>query len=150
MGDFENIKSRPFKRGDKNEANCISDYGTGVRGRFVYRNGKFINIADYKETKRQVHAVHQDTMDGIEHPAEPGKLIESRSQFRAITKKHGLEEIGNEKLKPREPVRKESSEEDYINAVKKAINDCRWGNSGLSEYEREKCRRIDRLRNNHG
>ncbi len=144
------IRTRKYNKGDKNESSWPSEFGNAKKScKYVFRDGKFQEVgADFRETKR-AHAVHQDSMDPIEHPAEPGKKIDSKSRFRAITKKHGLEEMGNDRVKL-EPVRKGMSEADYVDAVKKAINDCRYGNSGLTEFEREKCRRIDRLRNNHG
>jgi hypothetical protein len=144
------IKSRPTQRGNEKESKWPSDYGEGGRGRYVRIDGKYVNVTEeWKETRRTA-AIHQDTMDAIEHPAEPGKLIDSKSKFRAITRKHGLEEVGNEEIKQREPARKGCSEEDYVNDVKKAINDLRWGNAPLTEYERARCREIDRRRNNHG
>lgn len=144
------IKTRKYNKGNPKESNWPSEFGNAKKStRYVFRDGKFTEI-NGEVANSKAPAVHQDTMDGVEHPAEPGKLIESKSQYRAITKKHGLEEIGNEKVGRIQPKYDRVSEQDYIDDVKKAINDCRWGNSGLSEYERHRCKEMDRRRNNHG
>ena len=41
------------------------------------------------------HAVHTDTMDALTHPCD-GKVYDSKSEFRRVTKAHGCVEVGNE------------------------------------------------------
>lgn len=45
--------------------------------------------------------IQQDTINPLWHPAN-GKTYESKSEFRKVTKAHGLIEYGNEMPKPRE------------------------------------------------
>lgn len=144
------IRSRITKRGDKHESSWPSDFGEGKRGRFVMKDGECIHVPDYKDVVRKHIGVIEDTMEPLKHMGS-GKIFDSKRAFRAETKRLGYEETGGEPAASKEPANMRGcSEQDYIDAVKKAINDCRWGNSGLSEYEREKCKRIDRQRNNHG
>lgn len=57
------------------------------------------SLASSTETKRPISApyVQTDTIDPIEHPLD-GKVYDSKSAIRRVTKAHGCEEIGNEKL----------------------------------------------------
>jgi len=43
----------------------------------------------------------RDTMDPLQHPCT-GEFIDSKSQFRRITKAHGCIELGNEQPQPRQ------------------------------------------------
>lgn len=146
------IKSKPITKEYEDASWPPSkEPGESSRGFYVFRNGEFLSGADLILKQRNESAfVIQDTMDPTIHPCDPfGAPIESKSQFRAITKANGCEEVGNDRNKTR-PEPKGMSEADYVDAVRKAINDCRYGESGLSEYERHRCREIDRRRNNHG
>lgn len=93
-------------------------------------------------------AVHQDSMDALEHPAN-GKMYDSKAAFRRVTKAHGLEEIGNERnVAAGNSPYKGMRPEDYARSAKEAYEQCRSGNAPLSEYDREMCKRInERLRN---
>lgn len=72
-----------------------------MRGTFVLRNGRLVR----KETAgpppsagRQLGvgaSVISDTMDAMRHPAT-GKLMDSKSRFRAVTRSVGCVEVGNE------------------------------------------------------
>ena len=68
-------------------------------GTWVYRNGKLVpkHLAEPRYSKR-VGGVISDTMDALIHPCT-GKLMDSKSQFRRITKAKGGVEVGNEVLK---------------------------------------------------
>lgn len=147
------IKTKPLSKEFKEASWPPSkEPGESSRGFFVCRDGEFIEAGGIPKVsaRGQSAAVIQDTMDAITHPCDPfGAPIDSKSRFRQITKANGCEEVGNERIKT-EPRLKGMSEADYVDSVRKAINDCRYGNSGLSEYERHRCREIDRRRNNHG
>lgn len=103
---------------------------------------------DYKPKRVDAPAVYQDSMDAIEHPAD-GRMYDSKSAFRRVTKEHGLEERGNERrIASGTPVRSGMSDADYERSAKEAYEMVRSGNAPLSEYEREKCKRINQyLRN---
>jgi len=67
-------------------------------GTWVYRAGKLVpkHLAEPRYSKR-VNGVISDTMDALIHPCT-GKLMDSKSQFRRVTKAKGGVEVGNEKL----------------------------------------------------
>ena len=67
-------------------------------GTWVYRNGKLVpkHLAEPRYSKR-VGGVISDTMDALIHPCT-GKLMDSKSEFRKMTKAKGGVEVGNEKL----------------------------------------------------
>lgn len=121
-----------------------------MRKKFVFdRNTKgFIEVSPSWEEKGRTHAVIQDSMDPLEHPAN-GKIYDSKKEFRRVTKLHGLEELGNERRGTgSQPAYQKVSEADYVDAVKSAWAQLDSGTAPLNEYEREVCRRNDeRLRN---
>lgn len=51
--------------------------------------------ARFVESTPRGPVVHQDTMNPTVHPCD-GKLYESKSAFRSVTRAHGCYEIGNE------------------------------------------------------
>jgi hypothetical protein len=67
-------------------------------GTWVYRNGRLVpkHLAPPKHSGR-VRGVISDTMDALIHPCT-GKLMDSKSEFRKVTKAKGGVEVGNEKL----------------------------------------------------
>ena len=67
-------------------------------GTWVYRNGRLVpkHLAPPKYSGR-VRGVISDTMDALVHPCT-GKLMDSKSEFRKVTKAKGGVEVGNEKL----------------------------------------------------
>ena len=64
--------------------------------------------------------VISDTMDGTWHPAT-GQTLDSKSKFRQITREHGLDEVGNERMTPREPAKVSRPGPD----IKRAIEELR-------------------------
>lgn len=101
------IKTKIFERGNDNESDYISDYGTGVKGRFKYCEaaGKVLPIDEARrldataqsEQKRAhaniAHGYIPDDMPETKHPMDK-KYYTSKSKFRETTKKFGLVEIG--------------------------------------------------------
>ena len=67
-------------------------------GTWVYRNGKLVpkHLAEPRDSGR-VKGVISDTMEALIHPCT-GKLMDSKSEFRRVTKAKGGVEVGNEKL----------------------------------------------------
>jgi hypothetical protein len=67
-------------------------------GTWVYRNGKLVlkHLAEPRYSGR-VRGVISDTMEALIHPCT-GNLMDSKSEFRKITKAKGGVEVGNEKL----------------------------------------------------
>lgn len=69
-------------------------------GRQVYRKEGFY---DHKRSDLAAPMLQRDQMDALRHPAT-GDMIESKSQFRQITKSSGAMEIGTDTLKVAPPV----------------------------------------------
>lgn len=104
----EEIKSRVFNYGDKNESDVISKYGTGERGlklKYCKATGTVLPVdearkldavseADSNRTLANIaHGYIPDEMDETKHPMN-GKHYTSKSKFREVTKAFGLVEIG--------------------------------------------------------
>ena len=66
-------------------------------GTWVMRDGKLVpkHLAGPKHSGR-VRGVISDTMDALIHPCT-GKLMDSKSEFRKVTKAKGGVEVGNDK-----------------------------------------------------
>jgi len=120
-----------------------------VKARWVFdrETKEMVQVpVDYRERMR-APAVHQDSMDATRHPCD-GRLYDSKSTFRRVTREHGCVEIGNEFVGPSEPVRYNMSQDDYAAEAKKAYEQVRSGTAPLTEYDREICKRInERIRN---
>lgn len=73
--------------------------------RFVFRNGELVEkqYAGAPMTNKRSYVI-SDHMDALRHPIT-GKLMDSKSEFRKITKAHGCVEVGNEKWPERRPIR---------------------------------------------
>ncbi len=63
---------------------------------FVYRNGHLVD-RDTAPPRHlgPVRGVISDSMPAMRHPST-GKLMDSKSQFRAVTRAHGCVEVGND------------------------------------------------------
>lgn len=63
---------------------------------YVYRDGKLMDrdVAGPRHSG-PVRGVISDTMPGMKHPIT-GKMMDSKSQFRAVTRAHGCVEVGND------------------------------------------------------
>jgi hypothetical protein len=60
---------------------------------YVYRDGKLIEKS--KAPPKSGAFVISDTMQIMKHPIT-GKLMDSKSEFRAVTRAHGCVEVGND------------------------------------------------------
>lgn len=71
---------------------------------FIRRNGKVVERkVSLRESKKWVTGAISDTMEPIKHMGT-GRVIDSKSKFRADTKASGCVEIGNETPKARQPI----------------------------------------------
>ena len=70
---------------------------------YVYRNGQIVSksIAGPRHTKAHATYVISDSMDPIKHMGT-GRILDSKSQFRADTKASGCIEVGNDAAALRE------------------------------------------------
>lgn len=114
-----------------------------TRGKFIFDGTKFVPAP--KEKPRVKSLVGDEMLDGVEHPAT-GEKIYSRSQFKKITKAHGLEECYGEPDKYWEkPDDSEQREKDLENDILKSLADLEYG-EGLSEEEIEICKQKEQIR----
>jgi hypothetical protein len=74
----------------------------------VYRNGQLVDkaIAGPRHVSSPAPAVHSDTMAPLKHMGT-GRILDSKSQFRADTKASGTIEVGNDPAAYRAPPRPE-------------------------------------------
>lgn len=64
---------------------------------YVWRNGKCVEKHKAHPKKGGAFVI-SDTMPAMRHPIT-GKLMDSKSSFRAITRAHGCVEVGNETMR---------------------------------------------------
>lgn len=137
------VRSRTLQRGDPNEATWLSDMPSGEKGLFVFREGKAVRV-EYGDAEPSLTPfIHVDSMPLQLHPSN-GKPVESKSQFKRIMKAHGHEDrTGAPMVADNKPKFKGMSDDDYMRDVKIATEMVRSGTAPLSEYDREKCKRIN-------
>ena len=64
--------------------------------RYVLRNGELVEKRYAPSASH--HNVIRDDMAATRHPVT-GKMMESKSQFRKVTRMHGLTEVGTETMR---------------------------------------------------
>ncbi len=69
---------------------------------YVYRNGRLIEKSK-AEPLSGVFVISDEMAPSLHHA--DGRIYDSKAKFRAATKSSGCIEIGNETLKPRQPVK---------------------------------------------
>lgn len=70
---------------------------------YVHRNGKVVEKGgpeDIRQSSSNAPYIQSDYLQPMIHPVT-GKMMDSKSQFRAVTKSRGYEEVGNEKQRDR-------------------------------------------------
>lgn len=74
-----------------------------MRKKYVWRDGRMQEMGEGDAPAPRIHVI-QDSMDATWHPCT-GKIMDSKSEFRKVTKAHGGVEIGNENpyIKPKKP-----------------------------------------------
>lgn len=75
---------------------------------YVIRNGNVVEKGGSLDIEVYEHNsapyVISDSMDGLKHHGT-GRITDSKSEFRKMTKAAGCLEVGNEKIQPRKPIR---------------------------------------------
>lgn len=66
-----------------------------MKRKYVWHNGTFVDVTDWKRPAPVFPSIIRDTMDAAMHPAT-GETLDSKSRFREITKAHGLVEVGTD------------------------------------------------------
>ncbi len=86
--------------------------GSNVGRRWVWRDGKMIEVDPDWRPKPRAFFVHTDAIAPIQHPIT-GQLMDSKSAFRQVTKDHGYIEVGNERPKFKDPVEEHFESREY-------------------------------------
>jgi hypothetical protein len=109
-----------------------------IRGSFRYQDGQLVPAT--KEAPRNKSSlVGDEIVQGIEHPAT-GEVIYSKTQYKRITKAHGLEEAYGEPEKYfRKPDDSAEREADLEEDVLEALAKLNYGEA-MSEEDLELCR----------
>lgn len=115
----------------------IPDQGSGVRGLFVYRNGKWVRFKKRKTV--QVHSVIPDEIEPMRSFASPtGEIFTSRSAYLKHLRALGYRDTGGEHLKekPREKTQEEI-EGEYREDIEQSYYDVKYDRIQFTEKERQ-------------
>lgn len=66
-----------------------------MKRKYVWHEGTFVDVTDWKPAPRKTPYIIRDTMEHVMHPAT-GQMMDSKSRFREVTRAHGLVEVGND------------------------------------------------------
>lgn len=94
------------------------------RSTYVLRNGELVEKHLAAPLTPRAHSVISDTMDDTWHPAT-GRLMDSKSGFRRVTKSHGYEEVGTSKTWASS--RPEIPDAAYRDSVERAMSEVEQG-----------------------
>ncbi len=96
---------------------------------FDKESQKMVDVEEYRPKSTETyHTVIEDTMKPALHPCT-GEVIDSKRKFRAITKAHGCEEVGNERLdyyKDRSRPDPKVEREMRVEAINRAFEEAKW------------------------
>jgi hypothetical protein len=86
--------------------------------KFVWNGGEWVDVTGWRAPRRKFPAIHRDTSEPMVHPAT-GEVFDSKSRFRAVTKQHGLVEVGTDNLTNLNPRRADvqSRKKDIAQAI---------------------------------
>ncbi len=71
-----------------------------------------------REASPKVHII-QDSMNALAHPCD-GRIYDSKSVFRQVTRAHGAVELGNDRITPRQ----DDSHRTIKNDILRAFEEC--------------------------
>ena len=90
--------------------------------RFVHRNGRIVKATDKSRPRPWAVSVISDNMEPLRHHGT-GRVIDSKSKFRADTRACGAVEVGNEPINPRKRIELDRGQR--REAVRRAIYELR-------------------------
>lgn len=98
---------------------------------YVLRNGELVDAATappapviYGKVYGTGPAVISDVMPHTLHHAD-GRHYDSKAKYREVTRAHGCVEVGNERLKPRKPIKLDKRKR--VDDIKRAMHQVRNG-----------------------
>ena len=62
---------------------------------YVWNGETFVDTTGWKRAPSQFPSIIRDSMDALVHPAT-GKRMDSKSEFRRVTRAHGMVELGTD------------------------------------------------------
>lgn len=92
-----------------------------MKRKYVWHNGTFVDVTDWKPAPRKTPYIIRDTMDALQHPVT-GQMMDSKSEFRKVTRAHGLVEVGNDSPKsPKPPTESKHARKKAISEAYEAV-----------------------------
>jgi hypothetical protein len=90
-----------------------------MRRTYIWRDGTFQEIT--KERPKAVHGVIEDTMPPTRHQVD-GKIYDSKSAYRRVTKAAGCEEVGTSYTTGRQRDDGRAARAERINFLREAVD----------------------------
>jgi hypothetical protein len=116
-----------------------------VKRNYVWNGQTFVDVTGWKRAPSRFPAIHRDTSEPMVHPAT-GEVFDSKSRFRAVTKQHGLVEVGTDNLTNLNPRRADvkSRKQDIAQAMQmveqgyqappvESLSDADWAGTRMLE-----------------
>lgn len=116
-----------------------------MKRNYVWNGQTFVDVTGWKRPPSRFPAIHRDTSEPMVHPAT-GEMFDSKSRFRAVTKQHGLIEVGTDNLTNLNPRRADvkSRKQDIAQAIQmveqgyqappvESLSDADWAGTRMLE-----------------
>jgi hypothetical protein len=116
-----------------------------MKRNYVWNGQTFVDVTGWKRPPSRFPAIHRDTSEPMVHPAT-GEVFDSKSRFRAVTKAHGLVEVGTDNLTNLNPRRADvqSRKKDIAQAIEmveqgyqapptESLSDADWAGTRMLE-----------------
>lgn len=90
-----------------------------MRKIYAFRDGQFVELT--KNCPSNSTAVIEDSMPPTRHPVD-GKIYDSKSAFRFVTRAAGCEEVGNEPIRDKKPYKNHQARQERINFLREVTD----------------------------
>jgi hypothetical protein len=80
-----------------------------MRKRFIWRDGHWVDVTDWKRPPQRFPSIIRDQMDALVHPAT-GEIYDSKSAFRQATRDAGMIEMGTDAPVAPDPVKVDAAQ----------------------------------------
>lgn len=126
----------------------LSQYGTGERGHWAWRDGKSVKISEPERIKPNLGVI-TDSMEPIESMATFNReMFDSKSAYRRHLRAHGYRETGGShndaSQRSETTAEREAREQKNLEITKKAIQDVKYDRIEFTEKQKEQHRREER------
>lgn len=141
------IQTRLFNYGNEKESAWPPQFpDEGNAGRHFFYDKEQKKVVEGYPLPEGVNSsafVQQDTMEPTQHMKD-GKWYTSKREFRKTTRRYGCEEIGDQIDWRNKPTKDPKQEQKLEEAVGRAYYQVRDGMAPLSEFDKERCKIINR------